>query len=154
MDFEGTKRIGASPDDVYRWVSDVQNLPKYLPTTGEAHMVSGDKVHVAGEAHGHHYSSDGFFRQDDAAKRLEWSSDGDFKYSGWLEVKEAAGNQSADVTVHLKFDPNPQQSANRPMPGQGPDQHQIQEGLDKALQSIQNQIEGKGGKEEPQSAHT
>lgn len=152
MDFENTKRIQASPDDVFQWLSKVENLPKYLPTTREAHMASGDKVHLEGEAHGHQYASDGFFRCLDDHRRLEWSSDGDFAYSGWLEVKGVSNNE-ADVTVHLSFAPNPQQSANKPMPGEGPDEHQIQEGIDKALQSIQNHIEGTGGKEEPQSAH-
>ena len=152
MDFESTKRIQASPDDVYAWVSDVQNLPKYLPTTSEAHMASGDKVHVEGEAKGHQYASEGFFRKNENEKRMEWSSDGDFKYSGWLQVKEA-GDQQSDVTVHLTFDPNPQESANKPMDGEGPNEQQIQDGLDKALQSIENQIEGKGGKEEPASVH-
>ncbi|WP_027482488.1 SRPBCC family protein [Deinococcus pimensis] len=152
MEFENTKRIQAPVDDVYAWVSDVRNLPKYLPTTREAHMASGEKVHVEGEAHGHQYASDGFFRRDDAGRRMEWSSDGDFRYAGWLQVKPVS-NEETDVTVHLTFDPTPQESANRPMPGQGPDQHQINEGIVKALDSIKNQIEGHGGKEEPPSAH-
>ncbi len=152
MDFERTQRIQASQDDVFAWVSDVENLPKYLPTTREAHMASGEKVHVEGEAKGHEYASDGFFRRNDDENRMEWSSDGDFRYSGWLRV-QSAGAQEADVTVHLSFEPSPQESANHSGAGGGPNEQQIQDGLEKALQSIKNQIEGTGGKEEPASAH-
>lgn len=38
------------------------------------------------------------------------------------------------------------------MPGEAPSNDQIQEGIDTALQSIQNFVEGRGGKEEPSAA--
>ncbi len=151
MEFEKSTRVQASPDQVFAFVSDVRNLPKYLPTTKSAQPQEGERVQLQGEANGHRYEGDGRFKQDQAGKRLEWGSDFEFDYSGWLEVKPD-GDGASQVTVHLHFGPSPQQSANVPVPGEGPDEGQIQEGLDKALQSIQNQVEGKGGKEEPSAA--
>ncbi|MER3482361.1 MAG: hypothetical protein C4332_03625 [Meiothermus sp.] len=124
----------------------MQNLPKYLPTTHSAQPQGQDRVQVQGEARGHKYTADGLFHRDQGQNRLDWGSDGEMRYRGWLQV-EPDGDGSSRVTVHLSFDP-PQEMAQQM---QNPDQ-KIQEGLEKALESIANLVEGKDGKVEPPSA--
>ena len=151
MEYTGTRTIQASPDEVYAFVSDVRNLPRYLPTTKRAEPQGGERVEVEGEAQGHHYQADGRFHQDAQNHRLEWGSAADINSSGTLEVKRS-GDSASEVTVRLRFDPDPQRAPNQDMPGEAPSNNQIQEGIDKALQSIQNFVEGRGGKEEPSAA--
>ncbi|WP_019584827.1 SRPBCC family protein [Deinococcus apachensis] len=151
MEYQGTQMIQATPDQVFAFVSDVRNLPQYLPTTKRAEPQDGERVEVEGEAQGHHYHADGHFRQDPRNHRLEWGSDGEISYSGTLEVR-SNGDSASEVTVRLRFEPDPQRAPNQDMPGQAPSDNQIQEGIDKALESIQNFVEGRGGKEEPSAA--
>lgn len=148
--YEHTATVNSSPEQVFDFVSNIDNLPRYLPTVKNAMSQGRERVRVQREAGEHHYDSEGYYRVDKTRHRIEWGSDGEHQYHGWLEVKadEAA---ATTVTVHLSFDPRPdiaekydQQSGDR--------HHTIQEGLEKALQSIKNQCEGKGGKVESHAA--
>lgn len=149
-EFERSQRINASPDTVYAFVADVSNLPQYLPTTKAAQPQGGGRVRVQGGGQGFEYDSDGYFRADPAARRLEWGAD-ERDYHGWLTIVEAGG--ASDVTVHLSFSDRlperiAQETGNPPPPGLPP----IEEGLAASLQSIQNIVEGQGGKVEPSVA--
>ena len=154
-DYEETTTIQASPQEVYDFVSDVSNLPKYLPTTKSAQQQSSERVRVQGEAEGHQYDSDGYFRTNGANERLTWGADEDY-YSGWLDIN-SQGDNSSEVTVHITFTGGPPAGQGDP-PGdeqsRGPDDGEVQEGLVKALESIKNFVEEgrSGGKEEPSAA--
>lgn len=99
-DFQHRQRIAVPPDRLYAFVSDVTSLPTHV-STSSAQPRPGGKVRVQGTAQGHDYDNDGFFRADEAARRIEWGSDerGD---SGFLETA-AAGDGGSDLTVHLSF---------------------------------------------------
>ncbi len=156
-EFEHRQRIGAAPDAVYAFISDARNLPQYVPTTKSAQPLPGGKVRVQGEAQGHSYDNDGYFRADSSSRRIEWGAE-ERDYCGYLDI--AAAGDGSDLTVHLTFsDQMPkrvqsEQAAKQDQapPTNGPDRAQIQEGLAAALRSIQNQVEGNGGKVEPASA--
>lgn len=147
QEFEQSTTVEASPERVYAFVSDVRNLPKYLPTTKSAEPQQGERVRVQGEAEGHKYDSDGYFRKDEANRRLEWGADEHY-YSGWLEV--AGSGDSADVTVHLTFKGRPSKDG----ANGGPSENDIREGLVKSLESIKNFVEDDrpDTKEEPDAA--
>ncbi len=153
QEFEHSTSIDASPDEVYAFMSQVENLPKYLPTTHSAQAQEGERVRVQGEAQGHEYDSDGFFRKDEANHRIEWGADEQY-YSGWLEVTEQGAGST--MTVHLSFSGGPP-AGEGDAPGESseaPTREQIQEGLVTALESIKNFVEEgrSGGKEEPSAA--
>ncbi len=148
-EFEQSTTVQAAPDAVWEFVSDVRNLPKYLPTTHSAEPQKGERVRVKGEAQGHAYDADGYFRTDQSARRMEWGSDGEMKYSGWLQVAEA-GQNASQVTVHIAMSP-PQEMIDA-MKEQGGHDHVVNDGIKKSLQSIANIMEGKGGKVEPEAA--
>src|SRR5690349_23814909 len=104
QEFEKSKTVNANPDQVFEYVSDLNNLPQYLPTLRHAEQIDGDRIRVEGQAAGKPYEETGFFRADRQRRRMEWGSDGESGYSGWLEVKEA-GSGASEVSVHLSFDP-------------------------------------------------
>ena len=143
-EYEHTTTIQAAPDEVFRFVSDVRNLPKYLPTVQRATPDGRERVEVEGEANGHHYDSDGHFRVNQQARTMEWGADED-DYTGQLKV-EGQGSQST-IAIHLWFKARGGEE-------QLPDQDQrVQDGLAAAMESIRNIMEGQGGKVEPASAH-
>lgn len=143
-EYEQSLTVHAAPDAVFDFIADVHNMPKYLPTVKHAEPEEGERVHMEGDAKGHHYDSDGHLHADHAALRLEWGSDGEHAYSGWMQVGDAGDGQS-QVTVHLSFAPPPHISANLEK-STGDRDATINEELQTALQSIQNEVEGKGGK--------
>jgi ribosome-associated toxin RatA of RatAB toxin-antitoxin module len=145
--YEHTETVRAEPQRVFEFISQVQNLPQYLPTTKSAQPQGPDRVRVQGEAAGHQYDSDGFYHVDPQKMRMEWGSDGENAYRGWMEVKDNDSGSSAEVKVHLSFEPR--EEIGRNMDKQTGDRDTtIRQGLEKALQSIKNLCEGTGGKVE------
>jgi uncharacterized membrane protein len=140
-DFEQTLRIHSTADAVYEFIKDVRNMPRYLPTTSKANAEGADRVRVEGDVRGRHYDSSGYLRRVDDRNRIEWGSDeGDYK--GWIEARDR-DNDQADVTVHLRFDDATWSDEMRDAR-----EADIRSGLSAALKSIQQQLEGTGGKVE------
>jgi hypothetical protein len=148
-EFEYSATVQSGAQEVFDFVSDVGNLPRYLPTVTKAMSQGEDRVRVQGQAGGRQYDSDGYYHVDKGRKRMEWGSDGENQYRGWLEVKD--GGASATVTAHLSFEPRP--DTKEQLDRQSGDYHRtIQEGLENALRSIKNLCEGRGGKVESSAA--
>lgn len=152
-EYEDSLVVEAAPEAVFDFVSDIRNMPQYLPTTHHAEpQGGGERVRVQGEASGHPYDSDGWLRVDRTEFRMEWGSDGENLYTGWLEIDEGTDAESCLVTVHLSFQPKPNQSERMAEQAGGDRDLAIQRGLEAALQSIKNLCEGRGGKVEPPQA--
>jgi uncharacterized protein YndB with AHSA1/START domain len=134
-EYQQSINIQAGPEQIFRFVSNPQNLPKYLPTVHEAQPQPGARIRVRGIAAGQLYDSDGFFHVDEARRRMEWGSDGENDYRGWLEVKEAADNASSQVTVHLSFEPRPE-LAERFAQQSGDRDKTVNQGIREALEAI------------------
>lgn len=144
-EFEQSLRIRSSADHVYEFIADVRNMPQYLPTTSRAEAHGSGRVRVEGDVHGRHYDSEGFLRRVDDRNRIEWGSDaGD--YAGWIEARDRGGDQ-VDVVVHLSFD-----DARWDADLADAREADIRRALSAALRSIQQQLEGTGGKVEPSQA--
>jgi hypothetical protein len=150
-DYERSIVVQAHPDKIFDFVSKVENVPQYLPTVQKAELQSGDRIRVRGEVAGHTYDNDGYFRADKEARRLEWGSDGEKRYSGWLQVEQMEDPSTAKVIAHIAFAMSDEQQQKFAQPSGDPDAA-FNEGIDKALQSIKNICEGHGGKVESQTA--
>jgi hypothetical protein len=145
-EYERSRLIRASPDDVFAFVSDAGNLATFLPTVDTVEPRAEDRVEVHGEVRGREYEDDGWFRVDEGRRRLEWGAD-ERDYSGWLTV--SGDGDGSQVVAHLSFAPFVTPSG-RPITGEpevAPDP--IEESLEAALDSLRNLMEGRGGKEEP-----
>lgn len=143
-EYEERLHVRADTEEVFDFVADVSNLPKYLPTTKQAQDQGPERVRVQGEAAGHRYDADGFLRPDRENMRLEWGADEGY-YSGWMQLRPDGGG--TEVAVHISLrdrlgDPEARADG-------GPSPEQVREGLRKGLESIRNHVEGRGGKEEP-----
>jgi len=147
-EYERTRLVQASPDDVFAFVSDASNLATILPTVDVVEPQAEDRVAVHGEVRGRSYEDDGWFRVEEAVRRIEWGAD-ERTYSGWLTV--AADDGGAQVVAHLSFAPYVT-ATGRPISGEpAADPDPIEQSLEAALDSLRNLMEGRGGKEEPAS---
>jgi uncharacterized membrane protein len=90
---EHTHHVAAPADKVYAVLADVRNLPRYVPQMTSAEPHDGDKVTVEARYQGHTQHGEGWFRADDAQRRIEWGSAGS-DYHGWLQVDEDAEGTS------------------------------------------------------------
>jgi len=145
-EYQNSIIIAANPDKVFDFVADMNNLPQYLPTVHNATLESQDRIRIQGEAAGHKYDDTGYFRANKESHKLEWGSDGESNYSGWLKVDQGEDTSSTNLSVHISCG----ESVKKP---EGVDWDNVMnEGINKTLQSIKNLCEGHGGKVEPKAA--
>ncbi|HWV23320.1 MAG TPA: SRPBCC family protein [Thermomicrobiales bacterium] len=145
--YERSRLIQVGPDAVYDYVSDIRNLPNYLPTVRNASSEGEDRVRIDVDVQGHRASADGYLRGDSEKRRLEWASDPD-DYRGEMIVSDEVGKSR--VIVRLQFAARsgyPQR-----IEGSTTEPDPIDEGLEAALDSIKNILEGEGGKVVPNAA--
>jgi uncharacterized membrane protein len=153
-EYQQTQTIDAPAGDVFAWLSDVGNLPKYLPpVTGasiegpSAEGAPGQRLRATLEyPDGGSFDSEGYFSVDEGARRMEWGAEVQRDYSGWLTVAEADGNRS-EVTVHLSFGPRSAEPEIQEAAPEGQDP--LEEGISATLESIRRQIEEGTGKVQP-----
>ena len=97
---ERSIHVGADPAAVYAYVSDVANLPKYFDSITSAQLTGkGEEVHVVAVVpDGTRHEGTAWFRTDEVEQQIEWGSEGESDYHGWLNVDAADGEGS---TVRL-----------------------------------------------------
>lgn len=135
-DFENSITIQAPRQQVVDYVSDVSNMPNYLPTVTEARMDGEDRVWMAVEIKGERHEDSGYFRA--LEDRLEWGSE-DHDYHGEMHV-EGDGEQS-EVTIRLHINPPKELAERMDENSSGDWQSKTQNGLLEALQAIKEQTE-------------
>ena len=153
-EYEQSKTIDAPPEAVFSWLSDVGNLPGYLPPVTDASIegpsaegAPGQRVRLSLEfPNGASFDSEGYLAADDHERRLEWGAEGDRDYSGWLTVANHGEDQS-EVVVHLSFG---ERSVEGEIQGESPEERDpLHEAIGATLESVRRQIEEGAGKVQP-----
>jgi hypothetical protein len=154
-EYEQSQAIGAPPEEVFAWLSEVGNLPKYLPPVVDtsvegpsAEGVPGRRLRTTleypGEGGGT-FDAVGYFAVDERERRMEWGAEAGRDYSGWLTVGDH-GEGGSEVVVHLSFG---ERSVGPEIREQSPEgQDPLSEGISATLESIHRQIEEGSGKVE------
>ena len=146
--------IDAPPEDVFAWLTDVDNLPGYLPPVTAASIdgpsaegTPGQKVRMTLEfPNGTSFDSEGYLATDEHERRMEWGAESDRDYSGWLTVGNR-GEGGSEVVVHLSF--GERSVEDDIQEGAPADRDPVEEGIDATLESIRRQIEEGAGKVQP-----
>jgi hypothetical protein len=110
-DYEGSTTVDAPADELFEYLSKVENLPQYFDRMTSAHNLPGDEVEVeakvepgdAGSSEGdaeQTVGGDAWFRIDADHRTLAWGSEGPHDYHGQLEVTPS-GEAASTVTVRL-----------------------------------------------------
>ncbi len=156
QEYEQSQTIAAPANEVFAWVSDVENLPKYLPPIKDAGIEGsaaegspGDRVKMRVEIPDRgEFDSEGYFDVDAGARTMRWGAETERDYSGWLTVLET-GDGESEVTVHLSFGPRSVESEIQD--DSSDDRNPLEESLGATLESIRRQIEEGSGKLPPPS---
>jgi uncharacterized membrane protein len=129
-DYEGSTTVNVPVDDLFEYLSKVENLPEYMDRMTEAHSLPGDEVSVEARVEpGDVGSDDGprtvrgeaWFTIDADARSLSWGSEGPNRYHGELEVDGQGSTSTVTVRLHTEHD----------------DAEGIQKGIDDTLANIQ-----------------
>jgi hypothetical protein len=73
---------------VFAAISDVGNLPRFVPQMTAARPTGDDSVEVDARYHGREQHGQASFRADADRRRTEWGSPSG--YRGWMEVARTA----------------------------------------------------------------
>ena len=153
-DYERSMSIGAPPEEVFAWLTDVGNLPGYLPPVTDASIegpsaegTPGQKVRIALEfPNGSSFDAEGYLATDERERRMEWGAEAERDYLGWLTVGNH-GEGGSEVIVHLSF--GERSVEGEIQEGAPEDRDPVEEGMDATLESIRRQIEEGAGKVQP-----
>ena len=131
QEYEQSQKIEAPAGSVFAWLSDVNNLPLYLPpVTGasvegpSAEGVPGSRIRTTLEYPGEEgatFDAEGYLDVDEGARRMEWGAEGSRArdYSGWLAVAVGCDGAS-EITVHPSFGWRSVEPEMREQPPRGP----------------------------------
>jgi hypothetical protein len=109
-EYRGSTVIDTNPDELFQFLSEIENLPKYFHRLKEAHSATGDEVIVTadvpeaaqpGEDDVKAYAN---FSIDADHRALSWSSAGEHNYGGTLEVTPESAGSKLSVTLHTEHE--------------------------------------------------
>ena len=153
QEYEQSQMIGASPEEVFAWLSDVGNLPEYLPPVVACAVVGPSAEGVPGQRirttleypgeEGRTFDAECYLAVDERERGMEWGAETGRDYSGWLTVADH-GEGGSEVVMHLSFG---ERSAEPEIQERAPEgRNPLAEGISATLESIRRQIEEGSGK--------
>jgi hypothetical protein len=146
-EFRGRISIGQPAAEVFGFLSDPGNMPRYLPTVRKAELQGPGRILMEGEADGHAYRDEGWLKLEADALRMRWGSGRVPDYEGMLEVLPVA--QGSEVSLRLSITPEPA-VAKRMEQENGAVDHAMRLAMDRTLAAIKAACEGQaGGPEAP-----
>lgn len=125
-DYERSTTVDVPVDDLFEFLSRVENLPRYMDRMTEAHSLAGDEVSVeariepgdagsdaedgedgedgagdgTGDGAGRTVRGEAWFRIDADRRTLAWGSQGPHDYRGELEVTPDGAGSTVVVRLH------------------------------------------------------
>ena len=101
-DFLATTTVDATPNALFDYLSQVDNLPRYFARMTSATAVMGkDEVHTTARMpDGQQVEGDAWFRANTHDQRIDWGSEGPHDYHGSLQVNDASGTTEVQVRMH------------------------------------------------------
>jgi len=128
MEYTRSREVDAPAEQLFEYLSDVRNLPRHFSGMTSAEAGPGpDEVRVTAEVQGKEVAGTAKFHVDEAANRIEWSSDGPNSYHGWLSVSDRV--DGSEVEVHVTTE-------------READEGEIEAGLERTLGEIVRLVRG------------
>lgn len=97
MEHEHTEHVAAAPDEVFAAISDVQNLPRFVPQITAARPSDGDRVEIDARYEGREQHGSAAFHSDPAEHRIEWSAPSGYRGS----MKVEPDGDGSRLTLYL-----------------------------------------------------
>ena len=135
-EYRRSTTVQASPDDLFDFLSRIENLPRYMTRMTSARSITGDEVEVTARLDDVPQAPDGEtvgharFSVDAENRAIRWAagkeSDRDpSDYHGELQVSPTGDGATVEVTLHTEHDDEPG----------------ITEGMDRTLANIREAVE-------------
>jgi uncharacterized membrane protein len=137
-EYRGEIAIDRPAAEVFAFLADIRNMPRYLPTVRKAAPRDDGKVAMEGEAGGHAYQDEGWLKVDAHALRMQWGSASKPDYGGSIEVREAGAG--AEVALSLSLTPEPA-VATRMQQESGSVGHAMRRAMERTLDAIKGACE-------------
>lgn len=130
VDSTRSTTVSAPADTLFAYLSDVENLPGYFAAMKEAHRTGGtDEVHTVAQLDGGvEVEGEAYFRVDEARHHIDWGSEGESEYSGYLDVTPSGDGSKVEVHIHSPHGT----------------EEDIASGIDETLATIREKVEGQG----------
>lgn len=107
-DYEKTTTVRLAPEDLFAYLSDIENLPRYMPFLERARPLGGDRVQVTAKGDpgadagpSAEVTSEAWMRVVRDARKLAWGAPGADDYSGELDVDAGDEPGESRLTVRL-----------------------------------------------------
>lgn len=131
-DYSRSVPVGVAPDRLFDYLSDIRNLPRYMPRLTSAEPTEGDTVRVTAQIAPEGepeqvVENEAWMRVREAGRTLEWGSTGDNDYRGELDVDDGSDAETSTLTVRLHTERD-----------EGDD---IDAGLEEALNGVRDAVE-------------
>ncbi|MFF3849789.1 SRPBCC family protein [Streptomyces sp. NPDC002328] len=130
--YDDSITVAVSPERLFSYLADVQNLPRYMPRLTSARPHDGDRVTVTAhidppDAPEQDVTSEAWIRVVEEGKSLEWGAPGPHDYRGRLHV--APGDDPANSRLTVELHTESTEGA------------QVDHGLEEALHGIKSAVE-------------
>lgn len=131
-DYNDTITVTVTPDRLFSYLADVQNLPAYLPRLTSARSHGNNRVTVTAhldpaDAPEQDVTGEAWIRVIEDGKSLEWGAPGPHDYHGRLHVAPGEDPATSRLTVQLHTDST--------------EGAQVDHGLEEALRGIKSAVE-------------
>ncbi|MET3806246.1 putative membrane protein [Nakamurella sp. UYEF19] len=131
-DYEASTTVQLAPERLFAYLSNVQNLPAYMPRLTSARPAGGDKVDVTAhiEPEGgpeRDVEGEAWIKVVEDGRKLQWGAAGPHDYHGELDIDAGSDAGSSTLTVRLHTE--------------RVEGDQIQHGLGETLNGIKKAVE-------------
>lgn len=99
-DYEHSTDVTAPAAQLFAYLADVRNLPRYFTAMTSAEPAEGEAVTTAAEVQGVTREGEAWFRVDQSAQHLEWGSEGPNDYRGQLDVSGDSTSSTVSLSLH------------------------------------------------------
>ena len=101
-DFLARTEVAAPADDLFDYLSQVENLPHYFERMTAVTDNQDGTISVAADLGDRVVEAEAWFEVDREAKTLSWGSEGPNDYSGQLQVTGTGANSVVEVTLRTE----------------------------------------------------
>jgi uncharacterized membrane protein len=140
-DYTGRIDINRPAPEAFGFLTDLGNMPLYLPSVRQARAGGGDRIVLEGEADGQPWQAEGWMDIDPERLSMRWGSDALVYYKGELHV--TAQGERCQVELRLHMVPLPHVAA-RMVQKSGSVEAGLKQALERTLESIRQAVEGSG----------
>ncbi|HEY0867651.1 MAG TPA: hypothetical protein VGE01_09735 [Fimbriimonas sp.] len=141
MEYQGRLHVGVGAKTAFDFLSNPDNVPRYVPAMARARVDETGNIHVEGDCPAEHFTGGAVWRVDRDLMRIHWDSQANVDYRGRIEVQ--GDERESDIHLVVSLEPGPDHATNeryrrllREPNGS------LQEMLDDSLQAIRSELEG------------